>query len=358
MNQTENQGRGSALLAMTVWSVGTILSAGCATTIESGPSRDLLNISRASSDLPDSRGSVSTIQPVQELEVSAQSVIATTIPAPCLAQFTVFSPIMAAGPPCNTPKVSMPVVRLQWDDLRLRPPLRQSWFHHPKLDPEGDVDELALPRSEVLAHRDHFRPGPLRNTYAGFRDQPLLHRDTSRAPETDSELPEIGPPPPRHTIKAFGTLTGLALIGLGVYALGPTSLTGVNIAKDKDDAWNKFQDAWTKPPVFDKDDTTVNYLGHPYFGSLYYLTQRNVGESPLYSFLFSAFTSACFEYFIESWTERPSATDLLVTPILGSILGELIFQATQEMRKDGFTQAEKILVTIINPTYVMQNGYR
>jgi hypothetical protein len=43
---------------------------------------------------------------------------------------------------------------------------------------------------------------------------------------------------------------------------------------------------------------------------------------------------------------------------VGSILGELVFQATQAMRKDGFTKAEKIMVTLINPLYVLQNGYR
>ena len=256
---------------------------------------------------------------------------------------------------CGIPLTSL---RLRTDDLQLRPPLRQLWFHHPRLIPEGGLDELDLPHREILAHSDHFRMGTLRNPYAGFRDQPLLHRDTSRAPETNSRLPEIGPPPPRHTIKTFGTLTSLAIVGVGVYALAPSDFTGVAKGKAKDDAWNNFKDAWTKPPVFDKDGATVNYLGHPYFGALYYLSQRNYGESPLYSFLFSSFTSACYEYFIESWAERPSVQDLFITPIVGSILGELVFQATQKMRKDGFTKAEKVMVTVINPLYVLQNGYR
>ena len=78
----------------------------------------------------------------------------------------------------------------------------------------------------------------------------------------------------------------------------------------------------------------------------------------MYSFLFSALSSTCFEYFVESWAERPSVQDLLITPIVGSILGELVFRATQEMRKDGFTKTEKVILTIINPLYVMQNGYR
>jgi hypothetical protein len=244
------------------------------------------------------------------------------------------------------------------NDLPLRPPLRQLWFVHPRLVPLGNDVEFDLPDSEILAHRDHFTSGPFRNPYAGLRDQALLHRDTSRAPVTDSKLPELGPPPPRHTIKTFGTLTGLSLVGIGVYAFAPESFTGT----EKDGAWEDavehFKEAWTKPPVFDKDPWTVNYPGHSWFGMTYYLSQRNYGESPLYSFLFSTFTSTCFEYFIESWSERPSINDLIVTPVVGSILGELVFRATQHMRKDGFTKAEKILVTIINPLHVLQNGYR
>ena len=47
--------------------------------------------------------------------------------------------------------------------------------------------------------------------------------------------------------------------------------------------------------------------------------------------------STGFEYLVESWSERPSIQDLIVTPVVGSILGELIYLATKEMRKDGFT---------------------
>jgi hypothetical protein len=50
--------------------------------------------------------------------------------------------------------------------------------------------------------------------------------------------------------------------------------------------------------------------------------------------------------------------DLVVTQIVRSILGELMFQATLAMRKDGFTRTEKIMVAIINPLYVLENGYR
>jgi hypothetical protein len=281
--------------------------------------------------------------------------------------------VLAAGPPveapCGTEACPDPLRRAlvaqQFNrialehDVPLRPPLRQTWFPHARLVPLGDDLEFNLPHSEILAHRERVSSRPFRNPYAGLRDQAILHRDTSRAPVKESMLPEVGPPPPHHTIKTFATLTGLSLVGIGMYALGPSSFTGTN--KDEDEvseAWDDFKQAWKKPPVFDKDNAAVNYLGHPYFGMQFYLSQRNYGESPLYSFLFSAFTSTCFEYFIESWSERPSIQDLIITPIVGSILGELVFRATQEMRKDGLTTGEKVILTVINPMYVMQNGYR
>lgn len=181
------------------------------------------------------------------------------------------------------------------------------------------------------------------------RDQPLFHRDSSRAPVSHSTLPEIFPPPPRHTFKTFGTLTALSFVGIGVYAFAPSSFTGINKETALKEAIDDFKNAWTKPPVFDKDNSAINYLGHPYFGMNFYLSQRNYGESPLYSFFFSTFTSTAFEYFIESWAEQPSIQDLIITPIVGSILGELVYLATQELRKDGFTKAEKVILTLINP---------
>jgi len=254
-----------------------------------------------------------------------------------------------------------PVVKALGDDLApLRPPLRQSWLYRRTVPPAGyDEMELRLPDRAFLAFGERVLSGPFRNTSAGFRDQPLLHPEPATLPAERSKLPEIGPPPPHHTVKTFAAFTVASFVGIGVYALAPSSFTGTTKdGQQYEESWNSFKDAWTKAPVFDSDNPAVNYLGHPYFGALFYLSQRNYGESPLYSFLFSTFMSTAFEYFIESWDEQPSINDLIITPVVGSILGEGIFRATREMRKDGFTTAEKIVVTVINPMYVFQNGYR
>ena len=331
--------------AMFLVGITTLCAAGCATTLESSALPELKTASQRSPEPPIS-------EPIDLTTSLAQALAAgPPIEGPCDIQICTDAPRRAL--------ISQAFQELHLKtDVPLRPPLRQTWFHHARLIPLGEDMELGIPHSEILAHRESASLGNFRNPYAGLRDQAILHRDTSRAPLTESTLPEVGPPPPHHTIKTFATLTGLSLVGIGVYAFAPSSFTGADKQDAWKEAWEDFRHAWTKPPVIDKDRATVNYLGHPYFGMTYYLSQRNYGESPLYSFLFSTFTSTCFEYFIESWSERPSVQDLIITPIVGSILGELVFRATQEMRKDGLTTGEKVVLTIINPLYVLQNGYR
>jgi len=345
--------RGSELVPIAVWAAAILLmglaalvASGCAASAESSPRAELRSPSQGPPDIPRDEPA--------DLTTTLSQIFATPVPA---------SQVACGIPICLRSSANSPVAHATGEfqmnnDVPLRPPLRQTWFHHPALVPLGDDAEFGLPHSEFLAHRGASSFGNFRNPYAGLRDQPILHRDTSRAPVTDATLQDVGPPPPRHTLKTFGTLTALSLIGIGVYAWAPTSLTGADHEDEWEEASAHFKDAFTKPPVIDKDRAAVNYLGHPYFGMNFYLSQRNYGESPLYSFLFATLTSTCFEYFIESWSERPSIQDLLITPIVGSILGELVFRATQEMRKDGLTTGEKVILTVINPLYVLQNGYR
>ena len=333
--------RGSIIRTLTLWSMLVACTAGCTTF--SLPTNDPQEIRQQTpSESPVFLPSDATV---------TQPLTGTETGNPIILPRRGTSDLQGRREPTWSPMV-------RENDLTLRAPLRQTWAPHPRLVPLGSDVELERPDSEIFAHRDHVTSGPFRNPYAGSRDQPLFYRDNSTALASNSTLSGVGPPPPHHTVKTFGTLTAISFIGIGVYAFAPESFTGVSKAGALKEAKQDFKDAWTKPPVFDKDNGMYNYAGHPYVGMNFYLSQRNYGESPLYSFLFSALSSTCFEYFVESWAERPSVQDLLITPIVGSILGELVFRATQEMRKDGFTKTEKVILTIINPLYVMQNGYR
>lgn len=114
-------------------------------------------------------------------------------------------------------------------------------------------------------------------------------------------------------------------------------------------AWNKtengkvplFKRWWRnvhQGPVWDKDNAIFNYVLHPYAGAAYYMGARSNGFNMWGSFLYSFCISTFFwEYGFEAFNEIPSVEDLIITPVVGSILGE------------GFYVAKR---------YIVSNGYR
>jgi hypothetical protein len=119
-----------------------------------------------------------------------------------------------------------------------------------------------------------------------------------------------------------------------------------------------FKRAYTMPPVWDQDPWAINYVGHPYQGSVFFNTLRSQNCTFQASAGFTLFQTVLWEYGTEAFMERPSIQDLIVTPITGVALGELFHFLTKRMRRGGFTTREKILVTLINPSYIVNNGYR
>jgi hypothetical protein len=115
---------------------------------------------------------------------------------------------------------------------------------------------------------------------------------------------------------------------------------------------------FTQPPVMDEDDFWLNYIAHPVVGSWYYNSVRSQNAKWWESFLWSLAQSTFWEYVIEGMAEQPSIQDLWITPVLGAALGEPIHQATMAMRRNGYNFAEKVTVTVLNPMFVINNGYR
>jgi|AntRauTorckE6833_2_1112554.scaffolds.fasta_scaffold06411_3 hypothetical protein len=90
---------------------------------------------------------------------------------------------------------------------------------------------------------------------------------------------------------------------------------------------DKLGDRWVEHnkegPVWDKDEWNLNMIGHPYFGAAYYVVARNQGLTGMESFGYSALMSTfLWEMGVEAFAETPSRQDLLITPIIGSIVGE------------------------------------
>jgi hypothetical protein len=79
-------------------------------------------------------------------------------------------------------------------------------------------------------------------------------------------------------------------------------------------------------PTFDEDGWPMNYIAHPLVGATYYIRARERGFGPWSSFAYSAFASAAYEFGVESFFERPSIQDLIVTPIGGALVGYFVFE--------------------------------
>jgi len=193
---------------------------------------------------------------------------------------------------------------------------------------------------------------------------------------TDPELAAIFPGPlelpasyseftgPSQPVEGFGPkflrawipITAGELALLGITASLPKQWTGWSSDFVADGVGN-LGEAWSRPPVMDDDWWVHNYVGHPYGGSIYYNSIRSQGGSVRQSFLMSVILSCQWEYVIEGVAERPSIQDLIITPVVGSLVGEGFHRLAAQMRKNGTTIPEKVAITILNPMSAVFEGY-
>ena len=129
-----------------------------------------------------------------------------------------------------------------------------------------------------------------------------------------------------------------------IAGLGPAVAAGIALLPEDISQWDKselgdgslrekWKDNVSSGPVWDNDKWYINYIGHPYFGGVYYQVARKSGynqwNSVTYSFLMSAFY---WEYGLEAFAEIPAIQDLIVTPLGGWIYGEWAFHKEKEIR--------------------------
>lgn len=216
----------------------------------------------------------------------------------------------------------------------------------------ADADPVLRPFALALALEAPPAPAP----------PPRLDLDVPVRFEEEIERwgdPANRTPPAYLELKAFGVLSIVAVGTLGVIALLPEDFSKW---KASDDVWSDVQSnverAWTRAPVWDEDEWAVNYIGHPVAGMFTYLSVRNLGAGRTRSFLFSTMASFAWEYVAESWAEQPSIQDLLTTSTLGSLLGEAMFQLTRVLLRGGLRGWEKVVLTVVNPIYVIEHGYK
>jgi hypothetical protein len=128
---------------------------------------------------------------------------------------------------------------------------------------------------------------------------------------------------------------GATVIAFGVLYSMPESVTNWDKEAMKENGITyKWKQNVKAGPVWDEDDWVLNWITHPYSGGVYYMTARSSGFNMFESFLYSAFMSTFFwEYGIEAFAEIPSKQDLIITPVLGSVVGEGFFYAKKSILK-------------------------
>jgi hypothetical protein len=126
---------------------------------------------------------------------------------------------------------------------------------------------------------------------------------------------------------------GTTVIAFGVLYAMPESVTNWDKEEMKEKGITyKWKENVKAGPVWDEDDWVLNWITHPYSGGVYYMTARSAGFTWFESFLYSAFMSTFFwEYGIEAFAEIPSKQDLIITPVLGSVVGEGFFHAKKSI---------------------------
>jgi hypothetical protein len=162
---------------------------------------------------------------------------------------------------------------------------------------------------------------------------------TARA--VSASTPREGPPDTDGFWGRYQPLVNdvVYLLPVGALALGAIYLMPEETSNwDRDsitlnEVWDNWKDNvgnWQ----WDKDDTWINLLGHPYFGSAYVVYARHYGYSPMESLDFSFTASFFYEVGLEGWVEPVSIQDVILTPLLGFCLAELLLPLEERIRKN------------------------
>lgn len=121
---------------------------------------------------------------------------------------------------------------------------------------------------------------------------------------------------------SIGIMLTTSVVAAGLLYAMPESVTNWNRGEIKN-LFKNYKRKVSKGPVVDKDALWLNYIAHPYFGAIYYLQPRTAGYDWNVSAFFSFIASGLFwEYGIEGFAETPSWQDLIITPAIGSLIGE------------------------------------
>ncbi|MDE5673199.1 MAG: DUF3943 domain-containing protein, partial [Duncaniella sp.] len=125
-----------------------------------------------------------------------------------------------------------------------------------------------------------------------------------------------------------------------------------------------YKNIFVKNPEIDHDNAIFNYVLHPYAGAAYFMAARSCGFSFWGSMLYSALISTVgWEFGVEACMERPSYQDIFITPVVGSILGELFYKCKRHIVEHDYTLwgsrvMGNIVVFLVDPVNEVVNLFR
>jgi hypothetical protein len=182
---------------------------------------------------------------------------------------------------------------------------------------------------------------------------PLLPAQTSAfaLPAAPSATPPAAPPPWRRLSVVTVGLLGLQIGTLSLMGYLPPDATGWG-----EGSFDQIIDNDLRGPKWDTDHWLWNYVAHPVAGSEYYLLARNREGTWWQSGLYALAMSTFWEYFTEAYYERPSRQDLLITPLAGTLLGELRWQGKKALRRGPPARWKTVLTVAIDPMDALLGG--
>lgn len=129
----------------------------------------------------------------------------------------------------------------------------------------------------------------------------------------------------------FGTLFTLQCLPEDATSWNRASLQEVAPAV----RWRR--NVFERGPEWDHDKFYFNYILHPYAGAVYFMAARSAGFNFWRSFLYCSIVSNIgWEYGVEACMERPSYQDMVITPVVGSVIGECFYRLKRRLVADDY----------------------
>ena len=189
-----------------------------------------------------------------------------------------------------------------------------------------------------------------------------LPLDEAEAPRAGG-YPWRGPPPEQPDWAGARRDTyyflGLQFAVIGVLYVLPDNISGWDEEARENYSFSKWVDNVTNPVVRDGDEWWINYILHPYWGGTYYIRARERGLDETQSFLFSTLLSTLYEFGAEALFEPVSIEDLIITPVVGSLVGEYLFTPLRDRirAKPGeLSWSDKTILVLTDPLGVVNAG--